>query len=94
MNQPDTGPAPVLAPKDVSKSFGAVRALQDVSLQLFPGEAHARAGENGAGKPTLVETLAGVHRPDTGQVLLGGAPVDFHDPPAVFGEKNIDELDF
>ncbi len=80
MNQPDTGPAPVLALKDVSKSFGAVRALQDVSLQLFPGEAHALAGENGAGKSTLIKTLAGVHRPDTGQVLLDGAPVAFHRP--------------
>ncbi|WP_175410467.1 sugar ABC transporter ATP-binding protein [Streptomyces sp. TRM64462] len=80
MNQPDVGPAPVLALTDVSKSFGAVRALQDVSLQLFPGEAHALAGENGAGKSTLIKTLAGVHRPDTGQVLLDGVPVEFHSP--------------
>lgn len=80
MNDSDAGPAPVLALKDVSKSFGAVRALQDVSLQLFPGEAHALAGENGAGKSTLIKTLAGVHRPDTGQVLLDNAPVTFHGP--------------
>ncbi|MET8942734.1 sugar ABC transporter ATP-binding protein [Streptomyces sp. NPDC004542] len=80
MNQSDAGPSPVLALKDVSKSFGAVRALQDVSLQLFAGEAHALAGENGAGKSTLIKTLAGVHRPDTGQVLLDGAPVEFHGP--------------
>ncbi|MFJ5104301.1 sugar ABC transporter ATP-binding protein [Streptomyces sp. NPDC088554] len=80
MNQPVTGPAPVLALKDVSKSFGAVRALRDVSLSLFPGEAHALAGENGAGKSTLIKTLAGVHRPDTGEVLLDGAPVVFHGP--------------
>lgn len=44
MNQSAPDPAPVLALKGVSKSFGAVRALQDVSLQLFPGEAHALAG--------------------------------------------------
>ncbi|MER7810720.1 sugar ABC transporter ATP-binding protein [Streptomyces sp900116325] len=80
MNQPDTGPAPVLALTDVSKSFGAVRALQDVSLQLLPGEVHALAGENGAGKSTLIKTLAGVHRPDSGQVLLDGEPVVFNGP--------------
>ncbi|MER8001400.1 sugar ABC transporter ATP-binding protein [Streptomyces sp. NPDC095613] len=84
MNEPvpETGPrpAPVLALKDVSKSFGAVRALRDVSLQLLPGEAHALAGENGAGKSTLIKTLAGVHRPDSGEVLVDGEPVVFHGP--------------
>ncbi|MEV7872349.1 sugar ABC transporter ATP-binding protein [Streptomyces sp. NPDC088124] len=94
MNEPVTGPgtdpapatdagpdpAPVLALRDVSKSFGAVRALRDVSLHLLPGEAHALAGENGAGKSTLIKTLAGVHRPDAGEILLDGAPVVFHGP--------------
>ncbi|KIF78304.1 D-ribose transporter ATP-binding protein [Streptomyces sp. 150FB] len=80
MNEPVTGPAPVLALKDVSKSFGAVRALQGVSLQLLPGEAHALAGENGAGKSTLIKTLAGVHQPNTGDVFLDGRKVVFHGP--------------
>ncbi|GAA3208135.1 sugar ABC transporter ATP-binding protein [Actinocorallia longicatena] len=73
-------PTPVLALVDVSKSFGAVRALRGVHLDLFAGEIHALAGENGAGKSTLVKTFAGVHRPDGGRVLLNGEPVVFHGP--------------
>lgn len=80
MSQAVSTGVPVLALKGVNKSFGAVRALRDVSLELFPGEAHALAGENGAGKSTLIKTLAGVHRPDAGQVLLDGEPVVFHGP--------------
>ncbi|MEO3887055.1 sugar ABC transporter ATP-binding protein [Nonomuraea sp. B5E05] len=74
------GAPPTLALANVSKSFGAVRALRDVSIELFAGETHGLAGENGAGKSTLVKTLAGVHRPDSGQVLLGGEPVDLAGP--------------
>ncbi|GIH20406.1 sugar ABC transporter ATP-binding protein [Rugosimonospora africana] len=79
MSTPVPGP-PVLALRGVGKSFGSVRALQDVSLDLYAGEAHALAGENGAGKSTLIKTLAGVHRPDAGQVLLDGQPVAFAGP--------------
>ena len=68
-------PEPVLTLDGVSKSFGAVAALQDVRLSLFSGEAHALVGENGAGKSTLVKVLAGVHAPDIGTVMMDGRPL-------------------
>ncbi len=80
MSEPDPPPTPLLALSGVSKSFGSVRALRDVSLRLYPGEAHALAGENGAGKSTLTKIMAGVYRPDSGHVLLDGAPVTFAGP--------------
>ncbi|WP_405557892.1 sugar ABC transporter ATP-binding protein [Streptomyces sp. NBC_01171] len=71
---------PVLAVQGLSKSFGAVRALRNVSLELYAGQVHALAGENGAGKSTLIKTLAGVHRPDIGVLSLNGDPVVLHGP--------------
>ncbi|MEZ7129382.1 sugar ABC transporter ATP-binding protein [Nonomuraea sp. AD125B] len=71
---------PVLSLLQVSKAFGAVRAVREVSLELRAGEAHALAGENGAGKSTLVKILSGVHRPDAGRILLDGEPVEFAGP--------------
>ena len=73
-------PSPVLSLRGVSKSYGAVRALREVRLDLVAGQAHALVGENGAGKSTLVKVLAGVHRPDTGEVLLDGEPLRMSGP--------------
>jgi rhamnose transport system ATP-binding protein len=58
----------------VFKSFGGVKALVDAHLTLYPGEVHALLGENGAGKSTLLKILAGVHRADSGDIVLNGAP--------------------
>jgi rhamnose transport system ATP-binding protein len=71
---------PVLSLEEVSKSFGAVRALEDASLELYRGEAHALVGENGAGKSTLVKVLAGVYRPDEGRLLVEGREEVFATP--------------
>jgi ribose transport system ATP-binding protein len=67
--------APVLLEMhNVSKSFGATRALVSVSLGVDAGEVRALVGENGAGKSTLVKILSGAHQPDAGSMSLGGAP--------------------
>ncbi|MBP2325949.1 rhamnose transport system ATP-binding protein [Kibdelosporangium banguiense] len=72
--------APLLELRGVSKAFGAVRALRDVSLALQAGEIHALAGENGAGKSTVVRIIGGEHQPDEGEVWLDGAPIRFGGP--------------
>ncbi len=69
--------SPLLVVDHAQKSFGAVRALIDGSIELYAGEAHALVGENGAGKSTVVKILAGVHRPDSGRLLLDGIEVGF-----------------
>ena len=65
----------LLEVRDVSKGFPGVRALTNVSLSLGRGEVLAVIGENGAGKSTLMKILAGIQRPDSGQVLVDGRPV-------------------
>ncbi|THF86319.1 sugar ABC transporter ATP-binding protein [Deinococcus sp. KSM4-11] len=72
--------SPLLTLTNASKSFGPVQALRDVSIDLYPGEAHALLGENGAGKSTFVKILAGVHRRDAGTLVMGGEEQHFHSP--------------
>src|ERR1035438_6758280 len=73
---------PLLVLQHVTKSFGAVHALSDGSIELHAGEAHALVGENGAGKSTLVKILAGAHRPDSGLLTLDGKELSLHGPAA------------
>ena len=65
---------------DLYKAFGAVQALRGVSFQVHRGEAHACVGENGAGKSTLLKILAGIVRPDRGEVRLDDVPLQFANP--------------
>src|SRR3954469_14537114 len=67
---------------DVRKSFGAVRALKGVSLEVRAGEVHALLGENGAGKSTLMAVAAGSLQPDEGTVEIAGASLDSASPSA------------
>src|SRR5262249_49536750 len=67
---------------DVTKSFGATRALQGVSLAVDAGEGHALIGENGAGKSTLMKILSGAYRPDAGSMSLHREPYAPREPPA------------
>jgi ABC-type sugar transport system ATPase subunit len=71
---------PVLRVQTVSKRFGGVHALENVSLELHPGEVLALAGDNGAGKSTLIKIISGVHQPDEGQIFYAGAEVIFENP--------------
>ena len=98
-------PTPILEMQHISKRFDATQAVEDVSLALYPGEVHALIGENGAGKSTLIKIMTGVHRPDTGAILLDGAPVHIgnsqeaqslgiaaiYQEPMVFPDLNVAE---
>ena len=70
----------VLQLRNISKSFGAIRALTDVNLTLEPGEVLGLMGDNGAGKSTLVKIMAGNFPPTTGDIMLEDGPVVFHQP--------------
>ena len=66
---------PVLSLAGINKRFGAVQALTDIRLDVFPGEVVALVGDNGAGKSTLIKVIAGVHAADTGTITFDGKPV-------------------
>ena len=63
--------------RDITVSFGVVKALRDVNFELRPGEVHALLGQNGAGKSTLIKVLSGVYQRDSGDVLIHGEQTHF-----------------
>ena len=71
---------PTMEVQNISKRFPGVVALDDVSLQFFPGEIHAIVGENGAGKSTLMKIMSGAYTPDAGTMYLSGEKVSFSHP--------------
>ena len=66
--------------ENVSKHFGAIHALSDVSLSIEPGEVVGLMGDNGAGKSTLVKVIAGNFAPTSGEIFISDAKVEFHKP--------------
>ncbi|MEZ6233371.1 MAG: sugar ABC transporter ATP-binding protein [Phycisphaerales bacterium] len=72
MPESQAKPGAFLLVENVSKRFGVTRALTDVSCSFEAGEVHALMGENGAGKSTLGKAIAGLHKPDTGRIVLDG----------------------
>jgi len=66
--------------KNIYKSFSGVKVLQDVTLQIKPGEVHALMGENGAGKSTLMKILMGIYKVDAGMICMSGQEVAMHGP--------------
>jgi len=96
---------PVLEMRHVFKRFDMTQALDDVSLDIYPGEIHALVGENGAGKSTLIKIITGIYRPDLGELLLDGQPVQvnnsqeaqalgiaaIYQEPMIFPDLNVAE---
>jgi len=71
---------PLIDVRNVAKHFGPVIALNGVSMKVHAGEVLCLLGDNGAGKSTLIGTLAGVHKPTTGELLIEGKPMVFNSP--------------
>lgn len=69
---PSSAARPVLVARGISKRFGGALALDDVSIELLPGEVHCLAGENGCGKSTLIKIISGAERPDGGEIVIDG----------------------
>jgi ABC-type sugar transport system ATPase subunit len=75
---------PLLKIRNLSKTFGGVNALKDVSLEVFPGEVHGLIGSNGAGKSTLIKILSGDIQRDGGEIFFDGAPFAVANPQEAY----------
>ncbi len=80
MSTTNTQTAPLIDVQNVSKYFGTVIALKDISMSVNAGEVMCLLGDNGAGKSTLIKILSGVHRPSEGHYLFEGKEVHFSTP--------------
>jgi len=76
----DNRGTPLVELRNMNVSFGGVHAVEDVTVDLFPGEVLGLVGGNGAGKSTLVKTLSGAQRPDSGEIYIDGRLVEIENP--------------
>ena len=84
------GPVPLVEARNVSKSFGGVRVLNAVNLDVLPGEIHGLLGENGSGKSTFIKVLAGFHEPEPGgQLRINGEQVPLPLAPGAFRDYGM-----
>ncbi|GHD19890.1 ATP-binding cassette domain-containing protein [Tianweitania populi] len=75
-----TTEVPLVEMRDISIAFGGIRAVDDASIDLYPGEVVALLGHNGAGKSTLIKILSGAYKRDSGAILVNGAEVAINSP--------------
>lgn len=78
-----TQESPILWAQHLTLAFGGLRAVNDVTIELYRGELHGLIGPNGAGKTTLFNLMTGVYRPDSGHVHLAGRQIDGHKPSTI-----------
>ncbi len=76
----DRSGTPLVEMRDVSVSFGGIKAVDHVTVDLYPGEVVGLLGHNGAGKSTLIKCLSGAYRMDAGEIRIDGQTVDIHNP--------------
>ena len=75
-----SGAAPLVEMKDISIAFGGIKAVDSVSVDLYPGEVVGLLGHNGAGKSTLIKVLSGAYQKDEGEIFINGQPVEIANP--------------
>lgn len=76
----NAGETPLVDLQDISISFGGIKAVDHVSVDLYPGEVVGLLGHNGAGKSTLIKILSGAYRKDSGEIRINGTPVQINSP--------------
>ena len=79
MTNPNTG-TPLVELRDISIAFGGIKAVDHVSVDLYPGEVVGLLGHNGAGKSTLIKCLSGAYKADSGEILINGEKAEINNP--------------